>query len=335
MTGLGSGTALERAAIPHLARRLGLGLFLLHGLRSDAAVPGRLFCGCGDPACAKPGKHPRARGWQDSAVFELDDLLRLVTDAPGCNIGIVTGGAHGVVVVDVDPRNGGLDALDEFEMNRDGGPLPATFTVATPNDGLHLYFRLPEGTEAVTSSNVLGPGIDVRGYGGLAVFVGSVGANGKYYEATVLPETGIAPVPEDVLTMVRRDPRPSPAPGAGGAVRFTGPAEPLASATDALLRCLDAVALARPGTRNDVLNRQAFTLGIWCATGRLDPVEVIYGLWGAAKTAGLNEREAVSTARSGLVGGVRAASGHEDPVLRDAEAQTFGQAYDRLAGNHD
>jgi hypothetical protein len=65
------------------------------------------------------------------------------------------------------------------------------------------------------------------------------------------------------------------------------------------------VAAAQPGTRNDTLNRAAFSLGQLVAAGLLPPIPVITGLIGAAVHAGLPEDEASRTVRSGLAGGAR------------------------------
>jgi hypothetical protein len=65
------------------------------------------------------------------------------------------------------------------------------------------------------------------------------------------------------------------------------------------------VAEARAGTRNDTLNRAAFSLGQLVAAGLLPPIPVITGLISAATQAGLPEEEASRTVRSGLAGGAR------------------------------
>jgi hypothetical protein len=65
------------------------------------------------------------------------------------------------------------------------------------------------------------------------------------------------------------------------------------------------VAAARPGTRNDTLNRAAFSLGQLVVAGLLPPIPVITGLISAAMAAGLSEDEASRTVRSGLAGGAR------------------------------
>ena len=65
------------------------------------------------------------------------------------------------------------------------------------------------------------------------------------------------------------------------------------------------VATARPGTRNDTLNRAAFCLGQLVAAGFLPPLAVVSALAGSAERAGLPADEARRTIRSGLAAGAR------------------------------
>ena len=65
------------------------------------------------------------------------------------------------------------------------------------------------------------------------------------------------------------------------------------------------VATARPGTRNDTLNRAAFSLGQLVAAGLLPPLAVVTALSSAAQRAGLPAEEARRTIRSGMTAGAR------------------------------
>ena len=65
------------------------------------------------------------------------------------------------------------------------------------------------------------------------------------------------------------------------------------------------VAEARVGTRNDTLNRAAFSLGQLVAAGLIPPLPVMTGLAAAAARAGLPADEARRTIRSGLAAGAR------------------------------
>lgn len=81
------------------------------------------------------------------------------------NIGILTGERSRLLVLDIDPRNGGDASFERFE--RTFGPLPPTKRAITGGGGFHLFFRLPEGTTGVADRpNVAGhPGLDVKANG--------------------------------------------------------------------------------------------------------------------------------------------------------------------------
>lgn len=65
------------------------------------------------------------------------------------------------------------------------------------------------------------------------------------------------------------------------------------------------VATALPGTRNDTLNRAAFSLGQLVAAGLLPSLTVSTTLASAAERAGLPADEARRTIRSGMTAGAR------------------------------
>jgi Bifunctional DNA primase/polymerase, N-terminal len=74
------------------------------------------------------------------------------------NIGVACA-PSGVVVIDVDPRNGGDDTLPALE--KELGSLPVTWTCLTPSGGQHRYFRDSVGHYVGT----LGDGIDIKFHG--------------------------------------------------------------------------------------------------------------------------------------------------------------------------
>lgn len=92
----------------------------------------------------------------------------------------------------------------------------------------------------------------------------------------------------------RRQPKPSPAPR-------TTPAERKDKYTEAALRkAIDAIAGAPEGARNNVLNKEAFSLAGLVASGELDEGRVREALLDAADVAGLKAAEAHKTIESGL-----------------------------------
>jgi hypothetical protein len=93
-------------------------------------------------------------GWGD-AVADPASIARLRT---GPNIGVATGVINGIVVVDVDPRNGGDKTFAEALSW-----LPPTRTHRTKGGGQHLIYRYPLGISKFRKGRL--PGIDILANG--------------------------------------------------------------------------------------------------------------------------------------------------------------------------
>ena len=107
------------------------------------------------------------RGYLD-ATTDPEAIRSWWTRFPDANIGIACG-ASGLVVLDIDPRNGGEDTLARLVARH--GPLPATLEARTGGSsqpGRHLYFR------GDLRKGVLGPGLDLQGAGAYVVAPPSV-----------------------------------------------------------------------------------------------------------------------------------------------------------------
>ena len=142
-------------------------LIELHGINDQG------YCTCYKGSlCSCSGKHPVNFGWQDKVIKSEDELKAILERRPNANFGVVTG--NGLVVIDIDPRHGGLESLEKI---KDKLPTPE-MTVKTGGGGYHFYYR----TETPTGNkvNVL-PGIDIRGEGGFVVAPGSKHKSGNYY----------------------------------------------------------------------------------------------------------------------------------------------------------
>jgi putative DNA primase/helicase len=145
-----------------------------HVLPLNWAIAGT--CGCGDPECGSVGKHPlTAHGVKDATTDEAT-IQRWWREYPKANIGIATGKASDLIVLDVDPRHGGLESLRQFED--ENGPLPDVPAVRTGGGGFHFYFKHFPGLGNKAS---LLPGFDVKSDGGYVVYPGSIHKSGKRY----------------------------------------------------------------------------------------------------------------------------------------------------------
>jgi hypothetical protein len=128
--------------------------------------------------CIPRGKAPvTSHGFKD-ATKKRDEILALWRSYRGANVAIATGAISGIVVLDIDPRHGGDDAIGYLEGQY--GELPRTPVVKTGGGGWHFYFRHPGGVIS-NSAGKVGRGIDVRGDGGYVIAPRSSHASGNRY----------------------------------------------------------------------------------------------------------------------------------------------------------
>lgn len=168
------GTALETGGAGQIAVALGdaQGLFsgrpLGESLTADRVLASALaYAALGwpvlpvEPGGKAPAGRLAPRGVKD-ATTDLDILRRWFSGA-AWNIGIACGSSSGFFVVDVDPRNGGDEALAALEAQH--GALPGTLTQHTGGGGRHLLFNYSDKVRRGT----LGSGLDVKSTGGYIV----------------------------------------------------------------------------------------------------------------------------------------------------------------------
>lgn len=129
---------------------------------------------------------------------------------PTANVGIATGRASGLVVLDVDNANGKQGDRSLVALTK-RGYLPETLTSRTGSGGAHLFFQVPDGERVANSQSKLGPGLDIRGDGGYVVAPPSIHANGKRYR-WVRSDAAPALFPNWVMAELRPKARPLPAP---------------------------------------------------------------------------------------------------------------------------
>jgi putative DNA primase/helicase len=130
--------------------------------------------------CTKPGKHPATAHGVKDATTERKPIKNWWSDMPNANVGVAAGKDAGLVILDIDPRNGGLDTLKKLEA--DLGALPRTATSDTGGGGQHLLFAYPSAPIRKDSSGkLLGPGVDVLSDGVIVVAPPSRHATGQRY----------------------------------------------------------------------------------------------------------------------------------------------------------
>jgi hypothetical protein len=154
-----------------------------------------LFANMGWPVFRlQPGDKKPLRGSHGflDATTDTKQIQAWWDEEPAANVGIATGAASGLLVIDVDVKNPSIDwrrSLHELD-------LPVTYTVRTPSGGQHLYFSLPEFRDGATpnigSSVQVLPGIDIRCNGGYVVAPGCV-VGGRRYDTALNEPIEVAP----------------------------------------------------------------------------------------------------------------------------------------------
>lgn len=152
-------------------------------------------CACGKEGCSTPGKHPYAKlapFGQKSASKDAAQVKRWWQSSPHANIGIYLA-PSGLCAIDIDPRNGGIETMDEIEAKH--GPINSELLQFTGGGGEHRVFERPSGT----LPGKLGKGVDVK-LDGYIVVEPSCHLSGKRYEweASSNPLDGsvASPIPE-------------------------------------------------------------------------------------------------------------------------------------------
>lgn len=259
-----------------------------------------------------PGaKLPVVNRWEARATTD-PDRIRAAWSAGQYGIGIACG-PSGLLVLDLDmPKPGtpvpehrrlagitcGQDMLAAVCEDA-GQPWPATYTVATPSGGRHLYYRQPDGEPLRNShggtANGLGKLIDTRGAGGYIAAPGTRLPNGAY---SVLDHAPVSDLP-GWLTDRLRGLRDQTTPTTTGPVRVDTShlSRYLAAAID---RSVEKVLSSPPGGHNMTVYGASASLGQLVAGGALSADDVIAALLPAAMAVGQSEREARATIASGM-----------------------------------
>jgi hypothetical protein len=235
---------------------------------------------CGYPVFpySDPNKKPTTPNGFKDASANPEEVRRLWRDHPGGLIGVPTGNAIGLDVLDLDFGRH-QEAREWWQENRDR--IPHTRTHRTRSGGVHLLFQHNDVVRC--SAGKIRLGVDTRGTGGYIIHWPSHGL-------PVLSEAPPALWPNWLLAEFKPKPQPSrslvPVPDS----RF-------------LAKLVQMVAGAREGERNSMTFWCACRAGEMVVTGDLNAATAIAVIAEAATRAGLPRAEAERTARSGVMTG--------------------------------
>jgi putative DNA primase/helicase len=179
---------------------LGWSVLPLHSIENGV-------CTCGKKRCASPGKHPLVRKWAEGKDVPTTDKAKIREwwdEWPNANIGIATG-LSGLFVVDIDPRNGGMETYRN--LTQEYGPPASDLIVFTGGGGIHRYFAKPP-IPVLRSKE--GNGIDLKCDGGYVVAPPSKHVSGKFYEWGADPtKQNLASLPDAWVELVCSSPTTS------------------------------------------------------------------------------------------------------------------------------
>jgi len=136
------------------------------------------------------GKAPATAHGVRDATTDATQIVRWWTDMPDANIGVAAGEASGIIVYDIDPRNGGDDAWHEWQQHY--GRVPDGAVQLTAGGGQH-YLAL---WQAGIRSAKLGHGIDLLSDGRYFLVSPSTIDGRRYeWEGSSDPADGVSPFP--------------------------------------------------------------------------------------------------------------------------------------------
>ncbi len=189
----------------------------------------------------RPDKRPACPHGFKNASIEGGAVRALWQHYPGPLIGVPTGEASGLDVLDIDPRHGG-DRWWIGHMHR----FPATRMHRTRSGGLHVLFRHHERVRNTESK--IAPGVDTRGQGGYIIHWPSFGCD--------LVDAPLAHWPVWLLRRILKKPQKVAPPAQTFAALDIGDrAQRIAE------RVLSRLEQAQEGQRHYTLRKAAYTIG--------------------------------------------------------------------------
>jgi hypothetical protein len=188
-------------------------------------------------------KEPTCKRGFYAATTDAAAVRALWRCNPGPLVGVPTGKASGVDVLDIDPKHSG-DAWLETNQNR----LPKTRVHQTRSGGEHWFFQHVEGMR--NSQGKLADGVDTRGEGGYIIWWPGFGGR-------IVCDATPAPWPDWLLDLLLPKPKTEPQHAAWVSKLTTDDT----AARRLIQSQLARVASARPGERHKRLRNAALTIG--------------------------------------------------------------------------
>lgn len=247
-------------------------------------------------------KRPLVKGGFLAATRDCEQLEAWFERWPDALIAAATGALSGIVVLDLDAKNG-KDGL--ASLRAAGITLPRSWLARSPSGGCHIYLAHPgEPVPSRANIRLFGrelPGVDTRGDGG-AIILPTPGTGYAWTERRP-GQCDLAQFPCALLEALRWRPAEKPA----------VPAHPLRPAGgEHWQRVLDdlcaVIATAAPGGRQEILSARAWQAGKLAGEAKLDGAAALQAVLAAAGSIGgadWNRKAALATAKRRFEAGAR------------------------------
>ena len=175
----------------------GYKVFGLYGGDSEGS------CECGNADCEAAFKHPRSSNWQhtpDWSDEQLETMEELGHFATGYGVLV-----SGLLVVDVDARNGGVESFKQLckDLKIDLlGESGLAVSTGSGNGSMHLYFK-NDNAQALKQHHLKYEGIDFKS-SGYVVGPSSLHKSGLEYELIHGSPSDIDDAPEALLSILKK-----------------------------------------------------------------------------------------------------------------------------------
>jgi hypothetical protein len=265
--------------------------------------------------------------WRDASTADPHQVVEWWQQWPAALPGIDLAKSN-LIVIDAD-RHGsgdGVAALGQLlapsTLNELGAPI-----YHTPGNGLHTYFKQPDGECLGNGRGTLPEGIDVRGSGGYVIAPGAVLPDGRCYErdkttpplSKCLAEDALPVLPTILADRLRRPPSQATVlrstNGNGGRAPSANREAACAAAT--LDNLVSVLASTGRGGRNNKLNDAAFIMGTMIAVGWIGAAEVGDELSAACQRNGLMQDDGADAVQATLSSGIKAGLEKPHAPLKD------------------
>jgi len=244
--------------------------------------------------CAPGSKKPLDAGGHGflDATTDEEQVRRWWTATPDANIGIACEASR-VLVLDLDPRNGGKETMARLESQL--GQLPETLEVLTGGGGLHKVFSCPAGR---VPKGKLGPGVDVK-FRGYIMAPPSIHPSGVPYRWGSDDDRSPAALPPRWVEAVCKTERKE-------GLKLVRSESDLTTPYGRAALEAECRELAREpdGGRNNRLNEAAFSVAQLVAGGEIEASEGRRAVVAAGLSTGLSASEVERTVQSGWEAGL-------------------------------